>query len=323
MPLDPQVRAALDAQAALGIPAAYTLPVPEARRQTLEQHALLALRRVPVAAVADRTIPGPAGEIAMRIYTPEGPGPFPLLVFFHGGGWVICNLETHDPTCRALCAGAGVVVVSVDYRLAPEAKFPAPLDDCLAATRWAAASGAALGVDPARIAVGGDSAGGNLAAAVALRARDEGGPALRGQLLIYPVTDHHASGMPSYAENAEGYGLTRDGMVWFWDHYLNDATDAGNPYAAPLRAADLGGLPPALVITAEYDVLRDEGDRYAERLQEAGVPTTHLRYAGMIHGFFGRIGIYDRAEEAIGEAAAWLKEMLASPNPLPCRPSNH
>jgi acetyl esterase len=224
----------------------------------------------------------------------------------------VCSLDTHDVMCRNLCAGAGCVVASVDYRLAPEHKFPAAPEDCLHATRWAGANAAALGADPARIAVGGDSAGGNLAAVTALRVRDEGGPALCAQLLIYPVTEHWDAGMPSYAENAEGYGLTRDGMKWFWGHYLADPTDARHPHAAPLRAPDLRGLPLALVVTAEYDPLRDEGERYAARLREAGVPTELVRYAGMNHGFFFWPGVVDVAGTALDAASAWLRRAFAT-----------
>ena len=202
------------------------------------------------------------------------------MVFFHGSGFVLCSLDTHDGMCRNLCAGTGCVVVSVDYRLAPEAKFPAAPDDCLAATRWAVANAAALGADPGRVFVAGDSAGGNLAAVTALRIRDEGGPRLLGQLLIYPVTDYYEPGTPSMIENAEGYGLTRAGMIWFWNHYLAAPSDGANPHASPFRAADLSGLPPALVVTAEYDPLRDEGEYYADRLRQAGVPTQMKRWDG-------------------------------------------
>ena len=232
-------------------------------------------------------------------------------MFFHGSGFVLCSLDTHDGMCRNLCAGAGCVVVSVDYRLAPEHKFPAGTEDCLHATRWAAAHAAELGADPARIAVGGDSAGATMAAVTAIRVRDEGGPALCGQLLLYPVTDYHTPGTPSYEENAEGYGLTRDTMKWFWAHYLNDASEGAHPHASPLRAADLSGLPPALVITAEYDPLRDEGEFYAEKLRTAGVPAALSRYDGVNHGFMFWAGIVDRAGAAMNEACEWLRGVFA------------
>ena len=247
----------------------------------------------------------------MRVYTPEGRGPFPLVVFFHGGGWVLGDLDTHDPMCRALCSGADCVVVSVDYRLAPEHRFPAAPDDALAATRWVAAHAAEIGGDPVRIAVAGDSAGGNLAAVTSLRIRDEGGPTLRGQLLIYPGLGYPSPPTPSYIENAEGYGMTRESATWFWDQYLGDRSQATNPHAAPLLAPDLRGLPPALVITAEYDVLRDEGEQYVERLRAAGVPARLSRYNGVHHRFAELIGILDQAEQARDEMCAWLREALA------------
>jgi acetyl esterase len=222
---------------------------------------------------------------------------------------VLCSLDTHDGMCRNLCGGAECVVVSVDYRLAPEAKFPAPLDDCVTATLWAVEHAGELGADAARTVVAGDSAGGNLAAAVALRLRDEGGPTLCGQLLMYPVTDYHTPGTPSYVENADGYGLTRATMEWFWDHYLASETDAANPYASPLRAEDLRGLPPALLQPAEYDPLRDEGELYAKRLRAAGVPTDLSRWAGMNHGFLFWVGIVDRAGDAMAECCTWLRRV--------------
>ena len=309
MPVDPQIQMLLDLGAAL--PPLHTLSVAEARAQ-FAARSFPGLRVPEVARVVSRDMQGPAGSLALRIYTPLGQGPFPLMVFFHGSGFVVCSLDTHDGMCRNLCAGSGCVVVSVDYRLAPEAKFPAAPDDCLAATRWAVANAAALGADPGRVLVAGDSAGANLAAVTALRIRDEGGPKLLGQLLIYPVTDHYDPGTPSMVENAEGYGLTRAGMIWFWDHYLADRRDAANPHASPLRAADLSGLPPALVVTAEYDPLRDEGEYYADRLRQAGVETAMKRWDGMNHGFFFWPGVVDTATAAMDEACRWVRGVLDS-----------
>jgi acetyl esterase len=232
-------------------------------------------------------------------------------VWFHGGGWVVGDLETADPTARHLTVGASCVVISVDYRLAPETKFPGAADDCYAATVWAAQQATRLNGDPSRIAVGGDSSGGNLAAAVSLMARDRGGLSLAFQLLVYPVTSRDFD-MASYRQKAEGYGLTLDGMRWYWDHYLQHPADASNPYAAPLVAQNLKGLPPALVITAEYDPLCDEGEAYAKRLQSAGVPTTCSRYDGMIHGFFGMPAVLDKGQQAVAEACAALRQAFVA-----------
>jgi acetyl esterase len=308
MPLDPQVKALLDQMA--GLPRLEELSVADARKQ-VERRIAVNLPTLPIAAVLNRTIPGPGGDLPVRIYTPDGNGLFPLIVFFHGSGFVLCNLDTHDGVCRNLCAAAGCVMVSVDYRLAPEHKFPAGPEDCYAATKWAAEHARELNADPGRIVIAGDSAGGNMVAVTALMVRDKVVPVLRGQLMIYPVTDYFNSGHPSYAENAEGYGLTAAGMRWFWAHYLNSESEADNPYVSPLRARDLSGLPPALIITAEYDVLRDEGERYGKRLAEAGVHTKIVRYDGMNHGFFNMYGIVDKARSALEESATWLKERLA------------
>jgi acetyl esterase len=308
MPVDPQIQVLLDRGA--GVPATHTLPVDVARTQYEARIALMA-PPAEIAAVREQTIAGPGGDLRIRIYTPPGIGPFPLVVFFHGSGFVLCSLDTHDGMCRNLCAGAGCVVASVDYRLAPEHKFPAGIDDCLHATRWAAAHAAEMAADPTRIAIAGDSAGANMAAVTALRLRDEGGPALCGQLLLYPVTDYHTPGTPSYRENAEGYGLTLETMKWFWAHYLNDSSEGAHPHASPLRAPSLAGLPPALAVTAEYDPLRDEGEFYAEALRQAGVPTELSRYDGVNHGFMFWTGVVDKAGAAIKESCQWLRAVFA------------
>lgn len=306
MPLDPQIQAVLDQFRAAGIPPSHRLTVPEARATMLARAASVPGEPEPVARIEDRAIPGPAGFLPIRIYTPADGGRRPLLVYFHGGGWVQGTLDTHDRICRSLANAAGCLVVSVEYRLAPEHRCPAAAEDAYTATRWVADHAAALGGDPARLAVGGDSAGGNLAAVVTLMARDRGGPPLAFQLLVYPVTDHDFD-TPSYREHAEGLLLWRDTMLWFWDHYVPDVAARDHPHAAPLRAADLHGLPPALVITAEYDPLRDEGEAYAARLREAGVPATCHRYPGMIHGFLGMAHAVDAGREAIGEAGRALR----------------
>ena len=299
LPVDPQIQVLLDR--GTGVPATHTLPVAVARTQYEARIALMA-PPAEIAGLREHTIDGPGGPLRIRLYTPRGTGPFPLLVFFHGSGFVLCSLDTHDGMCRNLCAGAGCAVASVDYRLAPEHKFPAAIDDCLHATRWAAAHAAELGANARHIAVGGDSAGGNMAAVTALRVRDEGGLVLCAQLLLYPVTDYYTPGTPSYQENAEGYGLTRDTMKWFWGHYLSDASEGAHPHASPLRATDLSGLPPALVITAEYDPLRDEGELYAEKLRAAGVPIALTRYDGVNHGFMFWVGVVDKSGAAMNEA---------------------
>jgi acetyl esterase/lipase len=309
MPLDPQAQAFLEQLAAAGDPPLHELSVAEARQVIV---ALFGTQGdpEPVGAVEERTIPGADGEMPTRIYIPYGTGPFPVLVYFHGGGWVIGDLVAYDATCRALTNAAGCLVVAMEYRLAPEHKFPAAPEDCYAAICWVAANAVAIGGDPRRIAIGGDSAGGNLTAVVAQMARDRGGPALVYQLLVYPVTNYGYD-TASYRENAEGYLLTKDAIVWFWNHYLRSATDGNNPLASPLQANDLHGLPPAMVLTAEFDPLRDEGEAYAIRLQEAGVPVTLKRYAGTIHGFFSLGAVLDQGKQAMADAAAALRTIFA------------
>jgi acetyl esterase len=307
MPLDPQAKAILDASP--DMPDFDTMDVATVRATMTEGDTLSPGDVVPVARVENRSIPGPDGEIPVRIYWPEGSGPFPIIVFFHGGGWVICDLDTHDGQARSLCKGVGAVVLSVDYRLAPEHPFPAGPEDCYAATLWASEHAAEIDGDASRIAVAGDSAGGNLSAVVALMARDRGAPALCFQLLVYPVTDHNFE-TRSYVDNATGYFLTTSSMRWFWRQYLKDPADARNPYASPMRAEELSGLPPALCITAEYDPLRDEGEAYAQRLRDAGVAVTTSRYDGVIHGFFGMGALIDRANDAVDEACSALRAAL-------------
>jgi acetyl esterase len=263
-----------------------------------------------VAHVEDRSIPGPAGAVPVRVYRSAGAAKSaPSLVYFHGGGWVIGSLDSHDGLCRALANKTDAVIVSVDYRLAPEARYPAAAEDCYAATRWVAEHGAEIGVDGRRIAVGGDSAGGNLAAVVSLMARDRSGPALRHQVLTYPVADHDFD-TPSYRDNAEGYLLTRGAMQWFWDHYVPNRTQRNEAYAAPLRAEKLVGLPPATVITAEYDPLRDEGEAYGARLREAGVDAVTTRYDGQIHGFVSLFEVFDQGKAGVAQIAAALRAAL-------------
>jgi acetyl esterase len=261
--------------------------------------------------VEDLSAPGPAGDIPLRLYASEHGGLRPVLVYFHGGGFVFGNLDTHDAVCRALAKESGAVVVSVDYRLSPEHKFPAAVDDSYAATVWIAANAEKLGIDARHIAVGGDSAGGNLATVVAMRCRDAGGPKLAAQVLIYPVTDSSSLETGSHREFGEGYFLTSAGMEWFTSHYLVSDDQKSHPEVSPLLAPNLSGLPPALIITAEFDPLRDEGEAYAKRLQEAGVPVTISRYPGMIHGFVSMRGVLAGGRQAIQEAAQFTQSMRA------------
>ena len=310
MPLHPQAQAVITQIAALARPPMSELTVAQAR------DGLTALLKVPgpaVGDVRDFTIAGAAGQpMRMRAYRPaDAPaGPLPVVLSIHGGGWVTGDLDGYDAVCRALTNASGCLVVAVDYRLAPECKFPGGLDDCYAALEWLAANAASLGGRADRLAIAGDSAGGNLAAAVTLMARDHGGPVIRHQMLVYPVTNH-AFDTPSYLELAEGYLLTLEGMRWHWNHYLPDAAAGANALASPLRAADLSGLPPALVITAEFDPLRDESEAYARRLAQAGVPVELRRFDGMIHGFFSLGNLFDSGRDAVALAGAALREALA------------
>jgi acetyl esterase len=311
MPVDAKLQTILDAGKALGLPPIETMTVDEARA---ERAAMMA-RFVPMPEYADvqveeRTISTGGREIGVRVYRPAGAqGLLPVVVFFHGGGFVVCTLETHDPYCRALAAEAKAVVVSVDYRLAPEHKFPAGVEDSLAATEWVLEHFAELGGDGSRVFVAGDSAGGTLAAVVALLLRDKGVTGLAGQILIYPVTAYYDPPTASYLDMAEGYGLTRKGMIWFWDHYLKDKSEAKDFRAAPLMAKSLSGLPPAFVVTAEYDVLRDEAQAYAKRLKEAGVEVTYVFGEGMNHGFAvspNEFPFLRQAKELLRRVAGWV-----------------
>ena len=309
MPLHPQIEQGLRAMAALKLPPIETLSPAEAREQIIALAKMRGPSTAPIAGTAALAAPGPGGAIPLRLYRPVGSGSRPALLYFHGGGHVIGNLDTHDAVARNLCAGAGIAVVSVDYRMGPEHRFPAAVEDCWAALTWLAAEGARHGVDPTRLAVGGDSAGGNLAAVVALMARDAGGPRLGLQSLVYPVADYAMTGA-SYGRYAEGYGvLTAAAMRWFREHYLRRADDAADWRASPLKA-ELKGVAPAIVITAECDVLHDEGVAYAAALRRAGVAVEHHDHAGMIHGFFGMAPAVDAAVEAQAQVAAALRRAL-------------
>ena len=310
MPVTSEVQAILDFIAAAGeVPREQLTPT-----ELRESYSLMSATgtKAEMASVADRAAPGPAGDIPVRVYVPTSePGPRPVLVYFHGGGWVIGDIETHDCTARAVAEASGATVVSVDYRLAPENPFPAALEDCVAAVRWVADNAGELDIDPARLAVGGDSAGGNLAAVVAHELRSGDGPEACFQLLVYPVTDGTMA-HPSVEENAEGYFLTKDTMDWFWEQYVGDGDRTG-ARVSPMHLPDeaLAGLPPALVITAEYDPLRDEGEAYAARLAAAGVEVTSRRFDGMIHGFFSMRDLVPEGKVAVDEAGATLRRALA------------
>jgi acetyl esterase len=264
-----------------------------------------------LANVEDRTIPGPAGEIPIRVYTPKGDGPFPILVWYHGGGFTIGSLDSHDPICRQLCDQAGALDVSVDYRLAPEHRFPAAVEDSFAALQWVGEHGAELGGDPSRIAVAGDSAGGNLSTVVSILARDAGGPAVCFQALIYPTTDARAD-YPSVRDNGDNAFLSHDTMLWFYEHYHGDAENKLDWRASPILAEDLSNLPPALIVTAEYDTLRDEGEAYGEALREAGNSVTTRRYEGMTHVFVQLAGLLEEGRQAITEVASALRTAYGS-----------
>lgn len=311
MAANAETQAFLDEINALDAKPFHEMTPAEARETWHDIVAMFAGPSEDVASIDDQIIPGPAGDMALRSYTPEGSGPFPALVYFHGGGWVIGTADTYQVACRALANATGCKVFHPTYRMAPEYKYPAAVDDCYAAFSWIASNAPALDIDPERIAIGGDSAGGNLTAAVSLMARDKGGPRAGFQLLIYPVTDYDLDS-ESYLEYADDHFLTRDSMRWFWEHYLPNAEAGKEPYASPLRSDDLSGLPPALVMTAECDVLCTEGEAYAAKLEAAGVPTTLSRGEGQIHGYVHPLGgRLPFAGAAIAEAAAAVKGALA------------
>ncbi len=312
MTLHPDAARLLEMARQANNPPIGTVDAETTRRLYREGRRVLAPDPLPVGETQDLSAPGPHGAIPLRLYRPLGAEPgaaLPVLVYFHGGGWVIGDIDTHDGVCRHLAARSGCAVVSVDYRMGPEHRFPAAVDDCVVATAWVGAQAQELGIDAARVAVGGDSAGGNLAAVVCLAARDAAGPRIAGQLLLYAATDF-AMDTPSHEQFADGYLLTRQGMRWFQKQYLGSAEDGTDWRASPLHAPDLSRLPPAYVITAGYDPLRDEGEAYARRLIEAGVPVTCRRYPGQIHGFLTMGRIIAESATALDDAAKWLRYAL-------------
>jgi acetyl esterase len=307
--LSPEARALLEEIDSLGLPALQSLVPAAARVQVRESSKRSIGEPVVLERVENFCVPAPAGSVPVRLYARERGGVHPCLVYFHGGGYVVCDLDTHDTVCRWIAKESGAIVIAVDYRLAPEHRFPAALEDCQAAAAWVCANGEQLGVDANRIAVGGDSAGGNLAAVVSIQCRDAGGPPLALQVLVYPVTNCNSLATDSYREFAEDHHLTRGLMDYFFDHYFARAEDRADPKASPLLAKDLQGLPPALVITAECDPLRDEGEAYAARLAEAGVTVTCTRYKGMFHPFFSLPGILEDSRKAVRQVAGALRRM--------------
>jgi acetyl esterase len=308
VPLDPQLQAMRDQRERDNVPPLYAMSLADARAADLASIQASGGEPEPVGEVTDLTIAGPGGELPLRLYRPASGRPRPALLYFFGGGWVLGTIDTADGVSRSLANSSGALVVVPGYRLAPEHPFPAAVDDCYAALRWVAGHAAEIGADPARLAVGGDSAGGNLAAAVALRAR-AGGPALAGQLLVYPNTDQLADDESMRAAD-DPFLFNRRSVAWYRQHYLARPGDAANPLASPLRAESLAGLPPALVITAEYDPLRDQGEAYARRLADDGVPVELRRYQGMVHGFFTMAGTVPASRAAIAQAASRLRAWL-------------
>ncbi len=314
--LHPQAKALIDLLEERGVPAMHTLSPTESRRLYRERRHVVQPDPPEVAQVQSLSAVGPHGAIPLRLYrpllaAPGAPRALPVLIYFHGGGWVIGDLDTHDTLCRELANGAGVVVVSVDYRMGPEQRFPVAVDDCIAATTWVHGQAAKLGIDAKRIAVGGDSAGGNLATVVALTLRDRGDVALAYQLLIYPATDMRRIA-PSHTRNGQGYLLTSDTMAYFQGHYIENPAHELDWRASPLLHPDLSHLPPALVLTAGYDPLRDEGIEYAQALSQAGNRATHISFERQIHGFILMGRVIDEANEAVAICAAQLRRALAA-----------
>jgi acetyl esterase len=313
MALHPQCKGFLDMIAAAGGPGLNELPLDEARKVPYQMIELGGPEE-PVAQVDTRVLPG-AVQIPVRVYRPSLANDLPALIYFHGGGFVICNLDTHDRVCRGLANASGCVVVSVDYRLAPEHKFPAAAEDAYSATRYVAEHAGEFGIDPSRIAVGGDSAGGTLATVVAMMARERGGPALKFQLLIYPVTDFTEHVTQSERDYGQGHFLDTELMDWFADQYFANEADRHLPYGSPSKASDLRGLPAAMVITGECDPLRDQGEAYADKLRHAGVAVQLKRYDGMIHPFLSLAGIVDAGRDAIKDSAVAVRHALTADTP--------
>jgi acetyl esterase len=312
MPLDPQVKNFLDSTKEANLPPWHLLPVEEVKNN-FEKGAQRGICRTQNNIFKeDRTIPSPSGPIPIRIYTPkhQKTTPSPVLIFYHGGGFVIGSIDTHDTICHEVCGLTGMTVVSVGYRTAPEHKYPAALQDAYTAFDWVYHNHISLRIDPDRIALFGDSAGACLCCQVSLLSHDFGGPPVACQALLYPVTDYYLPGTPSYIENAVGYGMERDTLIWFFNHVLDSRQDLKDPYLFPLRTPDFSAYPPTFLLTAEYDPLRDEGELFAQKLKAAGVDTVFTRYNGMIHGFSLRWTLFDRGYDSLIELSDYLKSHL-------------
>lgn len=312
MPPDRQSQALLDARRAAGIPPVHRQTLAEVRGSRKDWRVAQPVPKLTVDSIFEREVPVAGGSIRIRFYRHgEAVSLRPAIVYYHGGGWVLGDLDHSDALCRWLAVESGALVANVDYRLAPEHRYPTAAEDAFAAFRWIAANADTLGTDPGRIAVSGGSAGGNLAAVVTLMARDRGGIRPAAQVLAYPVLDN-ACDTPSYREYADGYLVAAEDMRWYWQQYLNRPEEAEQPYAVPMKAADLSGLPPALIITAECDPIRDDGERYAARLEDARVPVTLSRYEGALHGFFAQPGLMATGTAAVAEAIRFLREAMGT-----------
>lgn len=310
MKLDRDAQAFLTAMAVAGKTDLKGVDPVIAREQVQRSYMRMKIRVATVEKVQNIAFNGPEGNIPLRIYTPGQCQQYPVILFFHGGGWVFYDLDAYDPLCSHLCQTSECMVVSVGYRLAPEHKFPAATDDALAAVRWASTHIGEYGGDPDTLFMAGDSAGGNLAAVTALRLRDEGGPAITGQVLIYPVTDYIEPEKPSLQQFADGYSLTSEALYWFWDQYLVNNADRNHPWVAPVKAPNLAGLPPTLVVTAGFDPLRDDGTLYAELLKQRGNLVKLLHYPSMIHGFMSFPGFIKKTALALEDISLWIRELL-------------
>ncbi|MDR3331175.1 MAG: alpha/beta hydrolase [Synergistaceae bacterium] len=312
MPLDPQTKKLLDVMKSSGLPPINELPVSDARKRVIALFPNNG-RLVPIGSVGNRTIPMHWGEMPCRIYSPEGDGPFPVLTYIHGGGWTINNVDIYDSACRHITKNSECIVVSIEYRLAPEVKFPEQLEDEYRAVEWIHRNARSFNGDPLKFAIGGDSSGGNQATVICLMSRDRGGPDIKYQLLIYPVTDYYMPFAWSCEEYGTDYfGLGKDQMTWFWNNYLKDGADVNDPYISPLRAKSLKGLPAAHIVTAEYDAVRDAGEEYAKKLRDAGVNVKLSRCDGLAHGFIQHWRVVDKALASLAEMGREMKNFMSS-----------